>query len=180
MKVTPGQALPTLRSANIPSTPTARSSSRWSGIRESLAYASAAPFNIVTGADNNNDTTVNDRPAGVGRNSGRLPCFDDLTRELREGVVCPVLVGTATRTNGVLRLMKALRHEAPGIADTVARLGLKAGAEPIASVIKTFHTSHGGKMSVARVLNGQVADSTTFQVLQSIRLDQGHGSWVHP
>jgi hypothetical protein len=42
------------------------------------AYASAAPFNIVTGADNNNDTTVNDRPAGVGRNSGRLPCFGHL------------------------------------------------------------------------------------------------------
>src|ERR1700691_3250272 len=30
--------------------------------------------------------------------------FDDLTRELREGLVCPVLIGTATRTNGVLRL----------------------------------------------------------------------------
>jgi elongation factor G len=89
--------------------------------------------------------------------------FDDLTKELREGVVCPVLVGTATRTNGVLRLMKALRHEVPGIADTVKRLGLKGGADPIASVIKTFHTGHGGKMSVVRVLNGQVGDSTTFQ-----------------
>lgn len=44
------------------------------------SFASAAPFNIVTGADNNNDTTVNDRPAGVGRNSGRLPCFADLTQ----------------------------------------------------------------------------------------------------
>ena len=43
------------------------------------SYASAAPFNIVTGADNNNDTTVNDRPAGVGRNAGRYPCFDDLS-----------------------------------------------------------------------------------------------------
>ena len=89
--------------------------------------------------------------------------FDDLTRDLRDGLVCPVLVGTATRTNGVLRLMKALRHESPGIADTVKRLGLKAGADPIASVIKTFHTSHGGKMSVVRVLNGQVGDGTTFQ-----------------
>jgi elongation factor G len=29
-------------------------------------------------------------------------------------------------------------------------------------VIKTFHTAHGGKMSVVRVLNGQVGDSTTF------------------
>ena len=31
------------------------------------------------------------------------------------------------RTNGVLRLMKALRHETPGVADTVRRLGIKAG-----------------------------------------------------
>src|SRR5262252_2731944 len=33
--------------------------------------------------------------------------FDDLAKELREGLVCPVLFGSATRTNGVLRLMKA-------------------------------------------------------------------------
>src|SRR5450631_2756703 len=44
--------------------------------------------------------------------------FDDLSKELRDGLVCPVLMGVATRTNGVLRLMKALRHEAPGIAST--------------------------------------------------------------
>jgi hypothetical protein len=44
------------------------------------SYGTALPFNIVTGADNNNDTTVNDRPAGVGRNTGRMPCFDDLTQ----------------------------------------------------------------------------------------------------
>ena len=44
------------------------------------SYGTALPFNVVTGADNNNDTTVNDRPAGVGRNSARMPCFADLTR----------------------------------------------------------------------------------------------------
>src|SRR5689334_4817602 len=55
--------------------------------------------------------------------------FDDLAKELRDGLVCPVLVGTATRTNGVLRLMKALRHESPGIADTVKRLGLNGATE---------------------------------------------------
>ncbi|WP_204314642.1 hypothetical protein, partial [Stenotrophomonas maltophilia] len=32
--------------------------------------------------------------------------FDDLGKELRDGLVCPVLFGSATRTNGVLRLMK--------------------------------------------------------------------------
>src|SRR5499426_459812 len=41
--------------------------------------------------------------------------FDDLAKELREGLVCPVLIGVASRTNGVLRLMKALRHEAPNV-----------------------------------------------------------------
>ncbi len=88
--------------------------------------------------------------------------FDDLTKELRDGLVCPVLFGTATRTNGVLRLLKALRHETPPVEKTIARLGLKAGHDPIAAVIKTFHTAHGGKMSVVRVLNGQVGDGTTF------------------
>src|ERR1700731_3646108 len=55
--------------------------------------------------------------------------FDDLSKELRDGIICPVLIGVATRTNGVLRLMKALRHEAPGAADTVERLGLSANGE---------------------------------------------------
>jgi elongation factor G len=89
--------------------------------------------------------------------------FDDLSKELRDSLVCPVLMGSATRTNGVLRLMKALRHEAPDVATTVKRLGLKAGGDPLAYVLKTLHTAHGGKMSIARVLNGQVADGTTFQ-----------------
>src|SRR5438270_2970083 len=50
--------------------------------------------------------------------------FDDLAKELREGLVCPVLMGSAARTNGVLRLMKALRHEAPNVAATASRLGI--------------------------------------------------------
>ncbi|MET0629768.1 MAG: elongation factor G, partial [Xanthobacteraceae bacterium] len=88
--------------------------------------------------------------------------FDDLAKELREGLVCPVLMGSATRTNGVLRLMKALRHEVPGIAETAKRLSVKAGNDPVVYVLKTLHTAHGGKMSIARVLNGQVGDGTVF------------------
>jgi elongation factor G len=88
--------------------------------------------------------------------------FDDLSRELREGLVCPVLLGAATRTNGVLRLMKALRHETPAVAETAQRLGMKARNDAIAYVMKTLHTAHGGKMSIARIFNGQVNDGTTF------------------
>jgi len=83
--------------------------------------------------------------------------FDDLAKELRDGLVCPVLLGSATRTNGVLRLMKALRHEAPGVAETAKRLGVKPGSS-VAYVLKTINSSHGGKMSVARVLSGKIGD----------------------
>src|SRR2546421_8097811 len=53
--------------------------------------------------------------------------FDDLAKELREGLVCPVLMGSAARTHGVLRLMKALRHESPDVTRTASRLGIKPG-----------------------------------------------------
>jgi elongation factor G len=88
--------------------------------------------------------------------------FDDLAKELRDGLVCPVLIGVATRTNGVLRLLKALRHEVPSIAPTAKRLGVKAGGDTVATVLKTFHTTHGGKLSVVRVLNGHVGDGVTL------------------
>src|ERR1700676_3206576 len=88
--------------------------------------------------------------------------FDDLTRELRDGLVCPVMMGTATRANGVLRLLKALRHESPGIGETAKRLGVKPGQDAVAYVLKTQNTTHGGKMSVVRMLAGQAGDGTTF------------------
>jgi elongation factor G len=88
--------------------------------------------------------------------------FDDLAKELRDRIVCPVLLGVATRTNGVLRLLKALRHEAPGAGETAQRLGVEVGTEAVALVLKTFHTTHGGKMSVARLLAGQAGDGTTL------------------
>ena len=88
--------------------------------------------------------------------------FDDLAKELRERIVCPVLLGVATRSNGILRLLKALRHESPGVAETSQRLGVKARNEATALVLKTFHTTHGGKMSVVRLLGGQAGDGTTL------------------
>ncbi len=87
--------------------------------------------------------------------------FDDLVKELREGQICPVLIGSATRTNGVLRLLKALRHEAPGIAQTAARLGVKPGKDALAYVLKSVHTTHAGKMSIARVLAGEIAEGAS-------------------
>ena len=46
-----------------------------------FSYSSPLPFNVQTGADRNNDTNNNDRPAGVGRNSARG--FDFASLDLR-------------------------------------------------------------------------------------------------
>jgi elongation factor G len=87
--------------------------------------------------------------------------FDDLARDLREGLVVPVLMGSAIRTNGVLRLMKALRHETTNVEGAAKRLGVKGG-DPVAYVLKTVNTAHAGKMSVVRVLGGQIGDGVTL------------------
>jgi elongation factor G len=83
--------------------------------------------------------------------------FGDLVKEMRAGEICPVLIGSAERGNGVGRLLKAIRHEAPDIGDTCRRLGLDGG-ETVLQVLKTLHTTHGGKISVARLLSGSVGD----------------------
>jgi len=86
--------------------------------------------------------------------------FDDLAADLRDGSVTPVLIGTAEKGNGVLRLLKAIRHDAPDIAATRKRLGAPDGDAAVVQVMKTIHTPHGGKLSVSRILSGQVADGS--------------------
>ena len=80
--------------------------------------------------------------------------FDDLSKELRERHVVPALIGSAERGNGVTRLLKALRHEAPTLEETCARLGIPGEGAPLAHVMKTLHMGQGGKLSVARVMRG--------------------------
>jgi elongation factor G len=89
--------------------------------------------------------------------------FDDLARELREGLICPVLLGAAARENGVLRLLKALRHESPGVAETAKRLGVASQKDALAYVFKTMHLQHGGKLSLVRLLAGRLEDGATLQ-----------------
>jgi elongation factor G len=84
--------------------------------------------------------------------------FDDLARELQDRHVVPVLIGSAERGNGVTRLLKALRHEAPYLAETRGRIGVVADGVPLAQVMKSWHSSHGGKLSLARVLRGRLAE----------------------
>jgi elongation factor G len=87
--------------------------------------------------------------------------FDDLAKDLCAGLVAPLFIGSAERGAGITRLLKALRHEAPGLDETRARLGIAAEGPPLAGVLRTLHNAHGGKQSLARILRGSFTDGLT-------------------
>ena len=84
--------------------------------------------------------------------------FDDLSADIRDGSLIPVLIGSAEHGNGILRLLKTIRHDLPDIEETRSRLGVAASGT-VAQVMKTVHTPHGGKLSIARILNGPLQDA---------------------
>ena len=92
--------------------------------------------------------------------------FEDLVKEVRDGLIVPVLLGSAENGNGILRLLKALRHEAPFVESTAKRLKLE-NAKSAAHVVKTMYTPHGGKVSVVRVLAGEFGEGTVVQGARS-------------
>ncbi|MDE2384825.1 MAG: elongation factor G [Alphaproteobacteria bacterium] len=83
--------------------------------------------------------------------------MQDLARESADGLITPVFFGSAEHGNGIGRLLKALRHEVPGVEQTAARLGVTPGGAT-ALVLKTAHSERGGKLSLTRVLAGEIAD----------------------
>jgi hypothetical protein len=65
-----------------------------------FSYASRLPFNVVTGTDRNADTNNNDRPAGVGRNTGRGFSFQSLDLRLSRRFRLTERVGFETLVEG--------------------------------------------------------------------------------
>ena len=88
--------------------------------------------------------------------------YDQLTKDLQEDLIVPVLFGSAELSNGITRLWKALRHEAPTPAVTAERLGAAADGDLTASVIRVLHQSHTGKVGVVRIWHGGVEDGMTI------------------
>lgn len=79
------------------------------------------------------------------------------SRELGENVLIPAFLGAAEKSNGVTRLMKALRHEAPGVEHLRARLG---GARAVA--FQAQIRKHLGKVVAIRALEDGVAIGQTL------------------
>jgi len=85
----------------------------------------------------------------------RETVFADLAKDTGEGQIVPVLFGSATSTQGVRRLMKALRHEAPAPSAAAERLG---AAGSCAFVFKVSHGGAMGRLSYARVFGGALKE----------------------
>ena len=88
--------------------------------------------------------------------------YADLAADLSGNLIMPVVLGAALHDNGVLRLLKLLRHEVPEVAATAERKGLGGGGEALAQVFKTAHVPHVGKLSLARVFRGRIKDGETL------------------
>ena len=88
--------------------------------------------------------------------------YAHLTATLQADNVVSAMIGSATNDAGVRRLLKAMRHESPGVAAVRERLGLEEWSGSGAAVFKTLHMPHTGKLSISRVLDGEVKEGMTL------------------
>jgi elongation factor G len=87
--------------------------------------------------------------------------FEDLSKELADGLVVPALMGSAEKDNGIRRLLKALRHEVPEAAVTAKRNGIDVNGNAVVQIVKTYNGAHG-KLSLGRVLSGTLKDGAVL------------------
>ena len=84
--------------------------------------------------------------------------FSSFSKDLADDLIVPIQFGSALNGNGIQRLLKTLRHDAPASSLTAERLGLNGDSGLLASVVKTYHMPHTGKLSLARVWSGELSD----------------------
>ncbi|WP_282159212.1 elongation factor G [Shimia thalassica] len=87
--------------------------------------------------------------------------YANLVQDLRDDLVVPVFFGSAENENGITRLMKALRHDAPNVKQTRSRLGLPDTGQ-VAQVFKSAFAGKAGKMSFARIWADDISDGDTL------------------
>ncbi len=74
-------------------------------------------------------------------------------KALRDNAVIECFIGSASKGHGITRLMKSLRHDAPGVDRTIARFG--AGTLAVGALADQL--KHLGKVVLVRALDGSVS-----------------------
>lgn len=89
--------------------------------------------------------------------------LQDLRRIVAEDKAIPVFIGSAMHSWGVRALLDALVREAPDPAATAKRRSIDlSAAEPLAQVIKTYNSQHGGKLSLVRIWRGTIKEGAVL------------------
>lgn len=89
--------------------------------------------------------------------------YANLERDLARDLIVPVFFGSAEHNHGIIRLLKALRHEAPSSDVCAHRLGIDPTLDQnIVQVFKTVHLSHAGRFCFARILSGNLSNGDTL------------------
>jgi len=83
----------------------------------------------------------------------------DLARETSESLGVPVLFGSASSGWGIGRLLKALRHEAPGPENSAARLEV---SDPSLYVFKIYNGTVG-RLALSRALGGRIGEGSDLK-----------------
>ena len=89
----------------------------------------------------------------------REKVLQDLARETSDNLGVSVLFGSAISSWGVRRLLKAMRHEAPGADAASNRLGVE---NPALYVFKVIHGSIG-RLALARALGGKISEGSDLK-----------------
>lgn len=123
--------------------------------------------------------------------------YDVARKLLQHSDVIPVFLGAAEHCNGVMRLMKSLRHEAPSVDQTLARISpqgnvvavgcmaqsvkhlgksvvLRAMGAPCSSGSAVAGEALGGLSMVARGGNGTLMSGDLGKVVKSDHLNMGY------
>lgn len=85
---------------------------------------------------------------------------DDLRRETAEGLIVPVMLGSAINGFGIRRLLKALRHDTPPPSRTAQRLGI---AGPALEVFKIVNDTSVGRLALGRVFGTFLAEGAELK-----------------
>jgi elongation factor G len=87
----------------------------------------------------------------------------DLKMELGADLIVPVFMGVAEKDYGARPLIDALLREAPTPQSTAERrLNNVDSSITVAQVLKTYYTPQGGKLSLARVWQGNLTDGMSL------------------
>ena len=98
----------------------------------------------------------------------KIPSEEEVSNFLRatlaEANVAPVFMGAAEKDWGVRRLLQAIIGVGPDSNSSARLKGIDMDSNaPLGQIIKTYISTHGGKISLARIWRGEFSDGTVLE-----------------